>query len=415
MAVHASSPLPIVFVSPPDAGDPAPHGLMSGGRIQSGLLCAEVAACVAAVGHRLHVVPRSSGWTEAALAAAGEPPALVVWGLGAAEAVPQEVSQHLQPGLWPDVPVIPVALVGAAGPSGALSLPEDSRQLCHALARADPAGAVATDRGQAVVLAHQGAGPDGDARWPGLSWALTLLWGGPGRGLLVDARGPGGGLSARLRDLAPPGTDCIGWQSAGEVPVPGPALAARLPGAGGVRWWGWSPPVDPPAPGVPLAPGEPPEAGATLWTEWEACVQSAREAFAWTVVDVGRDLDRARAAADDGAPVVLCTDRPRAADPLGRSIDPDVLLQASDPPPDPPAGSPRDARLVPHSGQKPHSGPAPHPVPFRASDWAGTSWAAWRRSARRGPGRQLAAAVALRLEQRAGTGPGGVLTGRISP
>lgn len=400
MAVHATSPLTIVFVVPPETDVPAPHGLIGGGRILTDLLRTEVAACVAAVGHRLHVVPRSEGWAEDADTVAAVPPALILWGLTPAEgAAPDHHSDVLSeswpgslrdplPGTrsraWPDAPpggpdrpVIPVTLGGVAAPCGALSLPVESRKLCRTLARVAPAGAGAEAPRRAAVLVHQGDGPDGDDRWPGLSWALALLGGGPGRGVLVDAQGPGGSLSARLRALVPPTSGRLGWQTTGPVPVPGPALVARLPGADGVRWWGWTAPGDWPG------PSESPEEHRSLWAEREACVQAAHEASTWTVVDAGRDLDRAREAAAGGIPLVLCTDRPL---PGGRTVRPDVVLQAAD------AGG---------------------AVPFRATDWAGTSLAAWGRSARRGPGRRLAAEVGLRLEQWAGAGTGGVLTGRI--
>lgn len=394
MAVHATSPLTIVFVAPPETDAPAPHGLFGSGGMLTGLLRAEVAACVAAVGHRLHVVPRSEGWAEDADTVAAVPPALILWGLTTAEgAAPDDLSDvrpdplpgtrsRTRPDAPPghsDRPVIPVTLGGVAAPCGALTLPVDSRKLCRALARVAPAGAEAEVPHRAAVLVHQGDGPDGDDRWPGLSWALTLLGGGPGRGVLVDAQGPGGSLSARLRALVPPTSGRLGWQTTGPVPVPGPALMARLPGADGVRWWGWTAPGDWPG------PSESPEEHRSLWAEREACVQAAQEASTWTVVDAGRDLDRAREAAAAGMTLVLCTDRPL---PDGRTVRPDVVLQAAD----------ADAGGA---------------VPFRATDWAGTSLAAWGRAARRGPGRRLAAEVGLRLGQWAGAGTVGALTGRI--
>ncbi|MGM7671082.1 hypothetical protein [Microbacterium sp. A93] len=395
MAAHASSPLSIVFVAPPESGARASHGLIGGDRFLTDLLRAEVAACVAAVGHRLHVVPRSEGWSEQAVTAAAVPPALILWGLAPEEdAAPDTLPGALPdswadywPNAWPDTwpdapprdpdrPVIPVTLGGSAVPHGALGLPAESRQLCRALARAVPAGTGPTSPHRAAVLVHQGDGPDGDARWPGLSWALTMLGAGPGRGVLVDVQGPGGSLSARLRAFEPPASGRLGWQSTGAVPVPGPALMGRLPGAGGVRWWGWAAPGDGPV------PSEPPETHGSLWAEREACVQVAHESSPWTVMDAGRDLDQARAAAARGTPVVLCTDRPL---PPGLEVRPDVVLQT--------AG-------------------AAGTLPFRPADWAGTSMAAWGRSARRGSGRRLAAEIGLRLEQGTGSGTGGVLAGR---
>lgn len=391
MAVPASSPLPIVLVAPPAADAPAPHGLIGGGRILSELLCSEVAACVAAVGHRLHVIPRSPGWAREALAVAVEPPVPLLWGLAPGESqLPEPSSGPAGPPGLPDVPVLPVTLgpvapSAATGPRGALGLPAASRQLCRALARAAPAGAADPVSPRAAVVVHEGDGPDGDARWPGLSWALTLLWGGPGRGVLMDAQGPGGSLSARLRALAPPAPGRLGWQSPGAVPVPGPALMARLPSAGGVRWWGWEARTARSARAARAAPGGHPQEQPSLWPARQACVQAASEAAAWTVVDVGRDLDQAQEAAAGGLPVVLCTDR---AQPTGLAIHPDVVLRTNG---------------------------AVESVPFRAADWAGASWAAWDRSARRGSGRRLAAEIGLRLEQVTASGPGGVLAGRMHP
>lgn len=391
MAVPASAPLPVVFVSSPDAGAPPPHGLIGGGRLHSELLCAEVAACVAAVGHRLHVLTRAEASSEDAIAAVGRPTA-VLWGLDPSETSLPDPLRGLPPGIR----ALPVSLGGSAEPHEGLSLPEDSRKLCRTLARTTPDGRLGGAPGQAVVVVHQGPGSDGDARWPGLTWALTLLWGGPGRGLLVDAQGPDGGLSNRLRPLAPLGADRIGWQSAGGVPVPGPALASQLPSAGGVRWWGWT------------APRGTPGGGQILWDAPEQCLETARESFAWTVVDVGRDVARARDAADRGTPVVLCTEEPPPAD---LPLHPEVVLCAS------------GAQRRPGTASTPVPGTVPTTVPLRASDWAGASVASWGRSARRGSGRRLAAETGLRLErqagqqvdQRTGTGHRGELAERIRP
>lgn len=384
MAVPASSPLTIVFVAPPEPDTPAPRGLIGGGGLWTDLLRAEVAACVAAVGHRLYVVPRSERWAEEAVSVAAVQPALILWGLAPDEDdLSDDQPERLLEGPpgTAELPVLPVALGETTARRGVLILPSESRRLCRSLARAAPAGTTPTAPHRAAVLVHQGDGPDGDARWPGLSWALSLLWGGQGRGVLVDAQGPGGSLSARLRTLAPPDSGRLGWQNTGPVPVPGPAVMARLPGAGGVRWWGWTDPEDPAGPETQ----PPPETPRPLWAAWQACVRAAQEASAWTVVDAGRDLDLAEETAAAGMPMILCTDRPL---PAGRAVHPDVLLQTDG---------------------------AGEAVRFRAADWAGASLAAWNRSARRRSGQRLAAEIALRLEQGTEAPGAGVLAGRIHP
>lgn len=379
--MNASSPLTILFVCPPPEQVPAPHGLIGGDRMASELLCAEVAACVAAVGHRLHVVPRGEASSEGPATGA----ALVLWGLAPGEPPPGD---PLTVGWPPDVPLIPVSLDAASESPETVALPSGSRTLCGALARAarphhgSPGAGAGAGPGRGLVLVHRGDGRDGDGRWPGLAWALTLLGGGRGRGLLVDAQGAGGSLSTRLRDLAPPAGGLVAWEGAGEVPVPGPALMARLPGAGGVRWWGW---------GTTGGPGE----GPTLWDRWARCVQTARVASDWTVVDVGRDLDRAGEAAAGGTPVVLCTDRDPAE---GAMVHADLVLWT--------AGQERPA-----PGAVVEEGP----LTFRAADWGGASLAAWDRAARRRAGRDLAARIRVRLDQTHRSGAAGPLAGRVCP
>lgn len=418
MAHPATSPLPILLVLPTDRQEPTPHGLIGGGRLQAELLCAEVAACVAAVGHRLHTVPRSARWAEQVPSVGMGPPALILWGLAPGEDAPPP-SPRPAP-----APVIPVVL-GPGSPGGALGLPGDSRRLCSALARAARSGAVASAggtpvpgrapapeglaapdgllspdgfttqegdsiAGRVVVLLHDGEGPDGDDRWPGLGWALTLMWAGPGRGILMDLRGHGSGLSARMRDLTSPGGSPLGWYDPGPAPVPGPALMARLPALGGVRWWGWAARAGRDGPGG--ADGA--RAHGALWAARDECIRTAAESSAWTVLDAGRDAGLTREAAAAGIPVVRCTDRPGtdATDPGPR---PDVVVRAQEGP----AGAEARSRGVGTDGA----------VSFRAADWAGASVASWTRAARRASGRRVAAEIALRLDRMGATWPGEAL------
>ncbi|MGW9550090.1 hypothetical protein ACWG8W_03455 [Citricoccus zhacaiensis] len=387
MAVRASSPLTILFVAPPDRDGPVPHGLVGSTPLLSELLCTEVAACAAAVGHRLRVVPRSE-WSAAAQThrAAPEPPALILWGLAPGEAAgPEPMPDRGQD--QPEPPILSVVLDGSTAPPGALCLPSRSQQLCRILARTRPANSEPSARGRAAVLVHDGPGADGDEHWPGLSWALTLLLGGPGRGLLVDAQGPRGSLSARLRALAPPADRCVSWDGMQDLPVPGPALASHLPGAGGVRWWGWTSSTS----------------AGDAWTG-EDWVQVAVETFPWTVVDVGKDQDRACDWAQRGMSLLLCTDRGPAA---GWQLPADVLLQVTPRQPTRHASRHRDARR----GAAPEWEPAGS-VRVDAQDWDGTSLASWDRSSRRASARRLAAEIELRLDGAGTLEPGWPVAGR---
>ncbi|GAA1130025.1 hypothetical protein [Citricoccus alkalitolerans] len=345
----------------------------------SELLCTEVAACAAAVGHRLRVVPRPE-WMAAAHGqrAAPQPPALVLWGLAPGETDGPETPPGSDGGQErPEPPIVAVTLDGSSAPPDALCLPSRSQQLCRLLARTRPANSEPPTRGRAAVVVHDGPGADGDEHWPGLSWALALLLGGPGRGLLVDAQGPQGSLSARLRALAPPVDRCVSWDGMQELPVPGPALASHLPGAGGVRWWGWTSS----------------ESADGPW-RGEDWVQVAVETFPWTVVDVGKDQDLARDRAERGMALLVCTDRGPAA---GRQLPADVLLQVTPRQRPSRASGHRDVRRGTVLAREPIGS-----VRVEARDWDGTSLASWSRSSRRGSARRLAAQVDLRLD-RAGT------------
>lgn len=284
MTSTAAAPLPVLYVPPRDAGPSAD------------LLLHEVAACVAAVGHRL--------WVQTASRPGDVPqrdPIMVLSG-------------------DPDArgPAVRVALVGdgrAHTAPGVLSLPRDAHRLCRLLARsADP-----RLPGRAVVLAHHGPGPGGDGAWPGLSWGLTLLLGGPGRGVLVDLRDADTALAPRLRAVSDP----VPNEPTGPRPSPGPGLVRRLPAAGGVRWWR---PV-----------GLPENAPSVIGT--------ALDTFRWAVLDVGDDAARAAGLAAEGWPVLTV----RARDGAG------VL------------------HLTGTGGDQPLD-PAP---------WTGASPAAWARAARR--------------------------------
>lgn len=297
MTSCTAAPLPVLYLAPPEPGVPAD------------LLLHEVAACVAAVGHRLHVVPRSpaaiAGTVSDAIAAfsAGhgrEPVMVVRGGPDAGPAAPWRAGA---------VPVATVALDGSV-PDGsslsALTLPTGSRSLCRLLARsADPEGGLP---GRAVVLSHGGRGHGGDDAWPGLSWGLTLLLAGPGRGVLLDLQGAGGGLHPRLRaatDPLRPVSEAFAHATApAPAPAPGPALAARLPAVGAVRWWSMA------GPPSELLPG----------------VDAALDTFPWTVLDVGRDVQLARQLAAEGMPVLTVTAKDGACclEPVSAPVSPSV-------------------------------------------------------------------------------------------
>ncbi|WP_378042352.1 hypothetical protein [Citricoccus parietis] len=387
MAVRASSPLTILFVAPPDRDGPVPHGLVGSAPLLSELLCTEVAACAAAVGHRLRVVPRPE-WSAAAQARRADPapPALILWGLAPGEtAGPEPGPDGGQD--RPEPPIVAVTLDGSSAPPGALCLPSRSQQLCRILARTRPANSEPPVRGRAAVVVHDGPGADGDEHWPGLSWALTLLLGGPGRGLLVDAQGPQGSLSTRLRALAPPADRCVSWDGMQDLPVPGPALASHLPGAGGVRWWGWT--------------SSKSAARPRMDDDW---VQVAVETFPWTVVDVGKDQDRARDGAERGMALLVCTDRGL---PAGRQLPADVLLQVTPRQRPSHAARHRDARRGSALAGEPAGS-----VRVDAQDWDGTSLASWNRSSRSGSARRLAAEIELRLDGAGTLEPGWPVAGR---
>ncbi|MFC0249397.1 hypothetical protein ACFFIO_12905 [Citricoccus parietis] len=360
---------------------------MGSAPLLSELLCTEVAACAAAVGHRLRVVPRPE-WSAAAQARRADPapPALILWGLAPGEtAGPEPGPDGGQD--RPEPPIVAVTLDGSSAPPGALCLPSRSQQLCRILARTRPANSEPPVRGRAAVVVHDGPGADGDEHWPGLSWALTLLLGGPGRGLLVDAQGPQGSLSTRLRALAPPADRCVSWDGMQDLPVPGPALASHLPGAGGVRWWGWT--------------SSKSAARPRMDDDW---VQVAVETFPWTVVDVGKDQDRARDGAERGMALLVCTDRGL---PAGRQLPADVLLQVTPRQRPSHAARHRDARRGSALAGEPAGS-----VRVDAQDWDGTSLASWNRSSRSGSARRLAAEIELRLDGAGTLEPGWPVAGR---
>ncbi|WP_313816135.1 hypothetical protein [Citricoccus sp.] len=165
----------------------------------------------------------------------------------------------------------------------------------------------------------------------------------------------------------------MSWDGMQDLPVPGPALASHLPGAGGVRWWGWT--------------SSSPSVGRWTGDDW---VHVAVETFPWTVVDVGKDQDRARDWAERGMGLLLCTDRGPAA---GRQVPADVLLQATPHQRPPHFSGSGDARRGPARMSEPAG-----PVRMEAQDWDGTSLASWIRSSRRRSARRLAAEIELRLD-----------------
>jgi hypothetical protein len=316
MTSTAAAPLPVLYLPPPGTGMPAD------------LLLHEVAACVAAVGHRLHVLPRPPGTVPGAVAefsaTHGREPVMVI--IGRLEGGPVT-----GPGAG-TATVATVTLDGAASTdpdSSILTLPARSRSLCRLLARsADP-----ELPGRVVILAHHGDGAGGDDCWPGLAWGLTLLLGGPGRGVLVDLRGTDGGLDTRLRAnsgaFAPPTVP---------GPTPGPALAARLPAAGGVRWCSTT--------------GRP--------DDLLPLIGAAADTFRWTVLDVGRNAQLAAALSSEGLPVLTATSEDGTCRLEGPGRSPDRL--ALDP-----------------------------------SPWGGPTTSSWARAARRRVSIDLAARLTARL------------------
>ncbi|HEY4615827.1 MAG TPA: hypothetical protein VIG75_10220, partial [Citricoccus sp.] len=298
MTSTAAAPLPVLYVPPRDTGPSAD------------LLLHEVAACVAAVGHRL--------WVQTASRPGDVPqrdPVMVLSG--------DPGARH---------PAVSVALDGDGRERtapGVLSLPRDAHRLCRLLARsADP-----RLPGRAVVLAHHGPGPGGDGAWPGLSWGLTLLLGGPGRGVLVDLRDADAALAHRLRAVSDP----VAHEPVGPRPSPGPGLARRLPAAGGVRWW----------------------RPAGLPEDTPSVIGPALDTFRWAVLDVGDDTARAAGLAAEGWPVLAV----RARDGAG------VLH-------------------LPGAGGEHPLGPVP---------WTGASPADWARSARRRESLDLAVRLTTAL------------------
>jgi hypothetical protein len=346
MTSSAAAPLPVLYLPPPDPG------------MLADLLLHEVAACAAAVGHRLHVLPRPPGTARGNVREAvaefsadhGREPVLVI--VGRLDAGPVAESRA-EP-----VPVATVTLDGtlpAHVPSSTLSLPARSRSLCRLLARS----AAPRWPGRALVLAHHGQGAGGDDGWPGLSWGLTLLLGGPGRGVLVDLRGADGGLGSRL--LA--ASDGLRPEAAAYAhahtpdhgtpagPVPGPALAARLPAAGGVRWWSMT---GPPADLLPL-------------------IGAAVDTFPWTVLDVGRDARLAAALAAEGLAVLSVTGRDGTC-----SLEPAPRAVSSSSPSAPRA---QDGLVV------------------DPALWSGSTPASWGRAARRRVSIDLAARLTMVLSR----------------
>ncbi|MCY1157489.1 MAG: hypothetical protein MOP51_510 [Citricoccus sp.] len=318
MTSTAAAPLPVLYLPPPDPGTLA------------NLLLHQVAACVAAVGHRLHVQPRPPGTVPDAVAEFsadhGREPAMVIIGR-------LETGPATEPRAGA-VSVATVTLDGAASTDpdpSTLSLPTRSRPLCRLLARSADPGLP----GRAVVLAHHGDGAGGDDGWPGLPWGLTLLLGGPGRGVLVDLRGTEGGLDARLR--ADSETSA---RPAVPGPTPGPALATRLPAAGGVRWGSMT---GSPAEVLPV-------------------IGAAVDTFRWTVLDVGRNAQLASALAAEGLPVLTVTGE-----------DGTCCLEVPGRPPD---------RLA-----------------LDPSPWGGPTPASWARSARRRVAIDLAARLTAVLSR----------------
>jgi hypothetical protein len=320
MTSTAAAPLPVLYLPPPGAG------------MRADLLLHEVAACAAAVGHRLHVPPRPPETVPGAVAefsaVHGREPVMVV--IGRLESGP---ATEPRAGA---VTVVTVTLDGAVSTAldeSTLTLPTRSRSLCRLLARsADP-----RLPGRAVILAHHGEGAGGDDGWPGLAWGLTLLLGGPGRGVLVDLRGTEGGLDARLR--ANSGAFA---QPVVPGPTPGPALATRLPAAGGVRWWSTT---GRPADLLPF-------------------IDAAADTFRWTVLDVGRNAQLAAALSAEGLPVLSATGE-----------DGTCRLEVPARPPD---------RLA-----------------LDPSPWSGPATASWARAARR----RVSIDLAVRLTARLTPGP----------
>lgn len=333
MARSTPKPLPVLYLAPRQSG------------LLADLLLHEAAACVAAVGHRLHVLDHPDGPVADAVARFsarhGRQPVLVVRGRIEGEDAP------------PDPPddgrtrIVDIALDGTPVGAAVLTLPTRSRHLCRLLARGcdpRPGGSLP---GHALVLSHHGGGAAGDGGWPGLAWALPLLLAGPGRGLLVDLQGPDSGLRRRLEAATDAPGRPAGLVSFTHTATPGPALAARLPSAAGVRWWS----------------GEPDSARGVLGE-----VGTAVDTFPWTVLDVGADQDLAEGLAAEGLPVLTCSDR---------------------------------AGLVLATGGRAVA------LPFEPRRWCGPSAASWRRAARRPAALDVAARIAgaLAVPDGAGTPP----------
>jgi hypothetical protein len=411
MAARTHAPLTVLYLLPPDLPGPPLRRPDAGHGAMPDPLRVQVAACVAAVGHRLQVASRSA-WLE------GRPddgtrPALVLWGLAPGESHgPAEPWEALEPWERQGVEVVPVAPDGAPVEPGVLRLPAEARALCRRLALAaapqrGPALALPALPGRTAVVVHDGAGPDGDAGWPGLAWALTLLLAGPGRGVLVDLQGADGSLSGRLRALAPAGTGRLGWDTLAEPPVPGPALAARLPEAAGVRWWGWV--AGPMAEGGDRGPGQdhrpdpggvpgrvlqndPLDDGAV-----ETCLDVAGHSLPWVLLDVGRNRAMGEALAARGHPLIRC--RGQEPDSSGqRPVRrcPDAGVRPAD-------GLPAGSLVLEAVGSRRGAARAARTadpgaaVAFRAADWTGPSLSSWARAVRRRSARTLGAQVALHL------------------
>ncbi|QCU77346.1 hypothetical protein E7744_03275 [Citricoccus sp. SGAir0253] len=335
MTASTAAPLPVLYLSP--AGPP---GLVDD------LLLGEVAACVAAVGHRLHVAPPGSAHEAVArwTAEAGREPVVVLAGRTGPAGGPDRVRTPSGRA----VPVVGVALDGTGAAD--LTLPRRSRSLCRLLAHGARGPGEGGLPGRAVVLLHHGPGGGGDDDWPGLAWGLALLLAGPGRGALLDLQGPEGTLRGRLGPTGDPAPGAQGPPVLGSavVPVPGPAFAARLPAAGPVRWWGTG--------------GERPDPRAP---ELLGGLGAVLDTFDWAVLDAGRDAALAGALGAEGLPVLECA-RP----------------------------GPRVRR---------RGAPADTAVDLGVRDWSGRSWASWSRAARRRPGLGLGARLAAVLAGPTGT------------
>jgi hypothetical protein len=411
MAARTHAPLTVLYLVPPDPPGPPLGGSDAGPGSMADPLRVQVAACVAAVGHRLQVASRSAWLAERP--DDGTRPALVLWGLAPGES--HGPAEPWEP--W-DVEVVSVAPDGAPAGPGVVRLPAEVRELCRRLALAaapqcGPALPGPALPGRTAVVVHEGAGPDGDAGWPGLTWALTLLLAGPGRGVLVDLQGASGSLSGRLRALAPAGTGCLGWDTLAEPPVPGPALAARLPEVAGVRWWGWV--AEPRAEGGDRGPGRDhrPDPGGVPGRGLEdlpgdglgdglveACLDVAGHALPWVLLDVGRNRAVGEAFADRGHPLIMCRDQEPASKPESNGLGPVRRRRDADGPTD---GLPAGSLVLEAVGSRRGAARAARTadpgaaVAFRAADWTGPSLSSWSRAVRGRSARTVGAQVALHL------------------